>query len=117
MTEEDREQINVVTWFKYSYRKFKDDIHHIANQRQCSIQRGRQLKKMGVTKGISDLLIAVPRNNKCGLWLELKTAKGRLSKEQQLFLERKNKMGYVAVAAWGQDAAMRIIKAYLAGLL
>lgn len=117
MTQEDIAQINIVAWFKHKYPEYKDDIHHIANQRKCSVQQGRQLKRMGVTKGISDLMIAVPVDGKCGLWLELKSEKGKLSPEQELFLKRKNIMGYMAIAAWGESAAIKVIQSYIAGII
>lgn len=111
-------QINLMNWFKHEYPQFAEDIHHFANERKCSYQEGRTLKKMGVTKGISDIFLAVPtfESNRTlfhGLWLELKTEKGRATHEQMEFIHNKNQRGYYAVVTWGLEAAKEIIKVYL----
>jgi hypothetical protein len=107
------EHINIVNWFNHNFPQFKDDFHHFANERRCSIQHGRILKRMGVKKGVADFFLAVPARGYAGLWIELKVGKGKLSTEQSEFLHRKNSMGYQAVAVWGFDAATEIIKSYL----
>ena len=107
------EHINLVNWFNYNFPELADDFHHFANERRCSIQQGRLLKRMGVKKGVADFFLAVACNGNHGLWIELKTGKGKLSPEQIKFLERKTSRGYIAVAAWGFEAAVEIIKTYL----
>lgn len=117
MQNEDAVQINVINWFKYNYPDFADDVIHIANQRTCSMQQGRLLKRLGVKKGASDLFFAIKNTEFAGLWLELKTKQGKLSKEQQEFLERKRMRGYCAMVAYGEDEAKEIIQTYLAKIL
>ena len=106
-------QINLINWFKEIYPHFAQDIHHIANERRCSYKEGRTLKKMGVTKGVSDILLAVPTYQFHGLFLEIKSENGKLSNEQMEFIERKNQMGYFAIAVWGLEAAKEVIKTYI----
>jgi len=113
MQAEDILQINLMNWFTHNYPQYKDDIYHIALQRRCSVTEGRLLKRMGVKKGMSDLFIPLTRNGRHGLWLELKTLKGKLSKEQMEFLARQTANGYMAVCTYGLEAAQEIIKAYL----
>jgi hypothetical protein len=107
------EHINIVNWFNFQYPKLADDLHHFANERRCSIQQGRILKRMGVKKGVADFFLAIPSCNHSGLWIELKVGKGKLSAEQIAFIDRKNARGYLAIAVWGFDAAIEIIKSYL----
>lgn len=107
------DHINVMNWFNHNFPQFKDDLHHFANERRCSIQQGRLLKRMGVKKGVADFFLAIPARGYAGLWIELKVGDGKLTIEQSEFLHRKNCMGYQAVAAWGFDAATEIIKSYL----
>lgn len=107
------DHINLVNWFNHSYPDLQDDFHHFANERRCSIQQGRLLKRMGVKKGVSDFFLAVPRNGKSGLWIELKVGNGKLSNEQRKFIDRKILRNYDAVAVWGFEAAKEIIIAYL----
>ena len=106
-------QINLINWFRFKFPDLADDLHHFANERKCSFDEGRKLKRMGVTKGVSDLFLALPLNGFHGLWIELKTEKGKLKHEQMEFIERKNQRGYVAIAVWGLETAQKIIIDYL----
>ena len=114
MTQYERiDHINTVNWFKHHFPELDDDFHHFANERRCTPQEGRMLKRMGVKKGISDFFLALPQNGKAGLWIELKVGNNKPSKEQQAFLDRKAERGYEAVCVWGTDAARDSIKCYL----
>lgn len=113
MNQEQSEHINIVNWFNYQFPDLKDDLHHFANERRCSIQQGRLLKRMGVKKGVSDFFLAIPLNGKSGLWIELKVGKNKPTKEQVVFIERKVLRGYECALVWGFDAARETIKNYL----
>ena len=110
---EQAEHINVVNWFNYQFPELADDFHHFANERRCSVQQGRTLKRMGVKKGVADFFLALPVNGYAGLWIELKVGKGKLSPEQIAFLGRKTERGYMALPVWGFEAATATIKSYL----
>ncbi len=105
--------INIVNWFHHEYPDYVEDFHHFANERKCSYNEGRTLKRMGVKKGVADFFLAYPSDIYHGLWVELKVGKGKLSIEQSAFLFRKNERGYAAVAVWGVDAAKAMIRSYL----
>lgn len=113
MSKEDIEQINLINWLRFNYPEIEKNTYHIPLQRKCSIQQGSLLKKMGVKRGMADLFIAIPKNGKSGLWIELKSEKGKLSLEQKEFLSRMTINGYVAVPVWGFEAAKVIIMNYL----
>lgn len=110
---EQAEHINVVNWFHYQFPELADDFHHFANERKCSVQTGRTLKRMGVKKGVADFFLALPQNGKAGLWLELKVGKNKPTKEQIAFLERKSARGYIALCVWGFESAKEFISTYL----
>ena len=105
--------INVVNWFNYQYPELIEDFHHFANERKCSVQQGRTLKRMGVKKGVADFFLAIPLNGKAGLWLELKVGKNKPTKEQIAFAERKIMRHYEFAFVWGFEAAIEMIKTYL----
>lgn len=107
------DHINTVNWFKHHYPELDADFHHFANERRCTPQEGQMLKRMGVKRGVADFFLALPRNGKAGLWIELKVGTNKPSKEQQAFLDRKAQRGYETVCVWGTDAAREAIKAYL----
>ena len=106
------DHINTVNWFHYQFPDLGDDFHHFANERQCSVQAGRILKRMGVKKGVPDFFLGLPYGGYHGLWIELKVGKGKLSPEQAEFLVRKNQRGYLAVCVWGFDSAKKFILLY-----
>lgn len=110
---EEIDHINLVNWFHHDYPEFADDFHHFANQRKCSPQYGDKLKQMGVKKGVADFFLGIGKHGFHGLWIELKVGKGKLSKEQIAFIDRKNKRGYLAIAVWGETAAKGVIETYL----
>lgn len=109
--------INLYNWFTHEYPELADDLHHFANERKCSIQEGRILKRMGVKRGVSDLFLAFPRNGYAGLWIELKEVNGRLTKEQTEFLSRKCERGYRIFAAFGLEAGKEAFLNYLSGYI
>lgn len=113
LKQEDTIQINVVNWFRFNYPDYEKDLIHIANQRTCSVQEGKILKRMGVTRGVSDLFLSVPNCEFHGLWLELKCENGKLSAEQEEFLELKRKRGYDAQVAHSKEKAITILENYM----
>ncbi len=113
LTPEQIDHINIVNWFHHNFPELANDFHHFANERKCSFNEGRKLKKMGVKKGVVDFFLALPMNGKSGLWVELKVGKGKLTQEQIDFIERKISRGYSAVCVWGEEAAKATILIYL----
>lgn len=83
---------------------------HIANERKTSYVQGALLKRMGVVRGASDCFM--PRGNTLhkGLFLELKTTKGKPTLFQISFLEKMRKEGYMGLVAYGLDQALDHIK-------
>jgi hypothetical protein len=110
------DHINLINWFHHNYPELADDLHHFANERKCSVQQGRTLKRMGVKKGVADFFLAIPLNGKAGLWLELKVGKNKPTKEQIAFAERKIMRHYEFAFVWGFEAAREMIKTYLTPL-
>lgn len=107
------DHINTVNWFNHHFPELTEDFHHFANERRCSPQEGRMLKRMAVKRGVLDFFLAIPLNGRAGLWVELKVGKNKPTKEQLEFAERKIQRGYDAVFVWGTDAAREVIKTYL----
>lgn len=70
-------------------------------------------KLSGHSNGFPDLFFAEPRKGYHGLFIELKTIKGRISDEQQDWIEKLNERGYCALVAYGFDEAKEDINNYL----
>lgn len=84
-------QVSCVTWFRNKYRRLAAHLFAIPNganlygdARQRAIQ-WRKLEAEGATPGVADLFLAVPSGNLAGLWIEMKTEKGRQSQVQKQF--------------------------------
>jgi hypothetical protein len=107
--------INLYNWFVEKFPELEDDLHHFANERRCSVQEGRNLKRMGVKRGVSDFFLAFPVGEYAGLWLELKENNGKLSKEQIEFLNKKSSRGYMTASALGLEEGRMAFSHYLKG--
>lgn len=107
------EHIKIYNWFITSFPQFKEDLHHFANERKCTPWQGKLLRKMGVTRGVSDFFLGVPKNGKHGLWIELKVGKNKPTPEQLAFASRKIERGYAAVFVWGFEQARDAFLDYL----
>lgn len=73
-----------------------------------------KLKAEGVRRGVPDVFIPIPANNKHGLWLEMKRTKGgSVSTDQRWWLLYLNANGYEVVVAKGWVQAAGYIVDYL----
>ena len=68
---------------------------------------------MGVVPGVPDLFIRIACHGYHGLYIELKTEKGRLSDKQRRFADSAVADGYKFVVVRSLDEFMRVVKTYL----
>ncbi|CAB5224254.1 VRR-NUC domain containing protein [uncultured Caudovirales phage] len=80
-----------------------------------SEKQGRKMKMMGYVKGFPDIQIFECRNSFSGLFIELKSEKGVIKKEQRWWNKELNERGYHAVFCFGFQEAREIIDKYLSG--
>jgi hypothetical protein len=86
---------------------------HIPNERKCSPQYGKQLKRMGVRAGFPDFFLPFSFGSYDGLFIELKRdQRSKLTRAQQEWII-KLKCRYKADVAYGADHAIEIVKEYL----
>jgi hypothetical protein len=72
-----------------------------------------KLKKEGMRKGILDLVLAVPRDQFHGLFIEMKYGSNTPTPEQWKVKEYLEKAGYCCSIHWSADEAIKAIKEYL----
>tara|TARA_R110000772_G_scaffold263054_1_gene382580 strand:- start:55 stop:417 length:363 start_codon:yes stop_codon:yes gene_type:complete len=120
MSEHDH-QAAVVNWFKLQYPQYEKCIMSIPNGQMLGGRNKfalmNKLKKEGFKNGVSDLFIAVPKNGKFGLWIEMKDAgktQCSVSDDQQAHLDLMISVGYEGIWAAGSVIAIAAIKTYMA---
>lgn len=128
---EDNEQKAIITWARWQpvaliglAGVIADYLHHSPNGGARTAREGKKFKQMGTLSGFPDLFLFIPRGGYHGLFIELKTPKGktatgktrqagRLQETQEVMLNRLDKAGYKAVVCYGANNAIEEIKNYL----
>jgi hypothetical protein len=91
----------------------------MGGQYQVHFSQRIKAKKSGYKKGFPDLFIyeisRIEDTIYAGLAIELKTKKGRPTKEQIEWMNNLNERGYMATICTGIDEALEVINKYLKG--
>lgn len=90
-------------------------VIHIPNEGKRTSHYGKNLKDMGMRRGVSDLFIALQRHGYAGAWIELKSKDGILSEDQKEFLDLMAVQGYFTRTCYSLDEAIKIIDGYCFG--
>lgn len=89
--------------------------HAIPNGGGRSKAEGGRLKAEGVRKGVPDVFCAVPQGSFHGLYIEMKSATGRVSDEQETWLEESRALGYAGAVCRSADEAFSLWRTYNEG--
>lgn len=108
---ESQEQKQLIQWCRtdprYQY------LFHIPNESvggQGWLVRNRQ---MGVKAGVPDLFYPVPAQGYHGMFIEMKTKTGRISKSQAKWIKTLETVGYKCVVAHGWEEARDALINYM----
>lgn len=71
------------------------------------------LKRQGLTPGVSDVFLSLPRRAYHGLYLELKFGDNKPTQQQSDFQARMSHAGYMTIVAYTLDQAKEAIGNYL----
>lgn len=74
---------------------------------------GAMLKAEGVRAGVPDLFLAWPSGGYHGLFIEMKTPKGRMSPEQKALMSDLGSAGYRCVECRSSERAWLVVMDYL----
>ena len=114
-------QCSCVRWFRTVYKPIALFLFSIPNggklggrlnKNGIPIQAGVMVGE-GLTAGVADLFLAIPKCGLHGLFIEMKTPVGVWSKEQQEFAGRQIGHGYGYVLCRSQNQFEQIVNQYL----
>lgn len=111
--EEHKIQAALFNWLYFKHRDAYDHTFSIPNGGKRHISVAKKLKAEGGKAGVPDIFLAIPRKGLHGLFIELKSDKGRPTKEQLEWLDRLSGQSYGTMICKGLDAAMETIEDYL----
>ena len=110
-------QAAVIEWWAIAcgiYRLPECALFAIPNAAKRSFALAAYMRAEGMRAGIPDLMLAVPRGYRHGLFIELKRRPNKASPEQVDVMKYLNAGGgYRAVICWSTDEAIAAIKEYL----
>ena len=114
MTEHD-EQVRVIRWCRSMDPLVPglSLLFAIPNAAKRSIRLAAYMKAEGLSAGVPDLFLPVPSMGAHGLFIELKTAKGKVTERQDEWLEALREQGYRAEVCRGHREAIDCIAGYL----
>lgn len=116
---ESHEQIHLLQWFRLVYaRSHRLDprlLFHVPNGGSRSSAEAGRFRAEGVTPGVPDLFLAIPRRGRNGLWIELKSTSpsAHVSPDQVEMISLLRSQGYGAEVAYGAEDAQAVIESYL----
>ena len=110
-TGENWEQRQLIQWARqYPWGQF---LYHVCNENIGGMGYVIRNRQMGVRKGVPDLCLPIPMKGFHGLYIELKTDKGRPSIEQRRWIDTLSGFGYRAVICKGWEAAAKELRWYM----
>ena len=114
--DEHTEQVALFRWADIARWRYPELalLYAIPNGGHRHIQVARKLKAEGVKRGVPDICMPVPRGDWCGLYIELKTASGAVSKVQRGWLKALQDHGHRVAVCRGWEPARIFIEEYLA---
>lgn len=112
---EDSIQAQVIRWATLQAGVYPElaRLFHVPNGGQRHAAVAAKLKGQGVKAGVPDLCLPVPRFGCPGLWIEMKTADGRVSTTQKDWIGYLKGAGYRVEVCRSFDEARAALLDYL----
>lgn len=106
---EHTEQCALVDWLEWN----RVPHYAIPNGGSRNKIEAARLKAEGVSAGVPDLCIPVPRGGAHGLYIEMKFGKNKPTEAQNKWIAYLTSAGYACAVCYSADAAIRVVKEYL----
>jgi hypothetical protein len=114
--EESRSQQALIQWWSRAHAGFgvpEEALFAVGNGGARSPVTGAIMKREGVRRGTSDLILLCMRKGFGALCIEMKAERGTLSQEQRVFLINAFKRGYCTATCYSTQDAIAAITEYL----
>ena len=121
--EEHNIQVACVRWFNLQYPQYRGLLFAVPNGSYRNLVTAAKLKAEGVTPGVADLLLLVPRAFKAndndewyiifGLCIEMKTKRGSQSQAQKEWQKKVEEYGYKYAVCRSVEEFIKEINYYL----
>ena len=108
------EQAKVIAWARKNERNYPGlwMLHSSLNGLKRTKNAQGKAKQQGMLSGVPDLFLPILSGGFSGLYIEMKSEKGRVSIEQSRFLKAVSDNGYSAFVCYSADEAIAKIKAH-----
>lgn len=112
---EHAEQAALIRWAEFARARLPELalLHAIPNGGHRHKATAARLKAEGVRRGVPDLCLPVARSGAHGLYIELKTERGRPTPEQLGWIRALRRQGFAAEVCHGWESARSMIEHYL----
>jgi len=106
-------QIACMTWINLQHPKAM--AFHVPNGGRRDAVTGARLKREGVRRGVPDIFVPVETDKYNGLFAELKTKRGAISKEQRDMMAHLESNGYCVRVCRSVEEFIKCVEDYLKG--
>ena len=110
---EDQEQALFFEWLSWQKEPEYQMAFAIPNGGKRHISTALRLKATGVKPGVPDIFLPVPRHPNTGMFVEMKSEKGTVRKNQKEWHDALRTQGYKVEVCRGCDPAVKVINEYL----
>lgn len=108
-------QQHFMQWLKLQYPSVFEVTASFPNEGRRSFKNASRMKAEGLKKGMPDIGIFYPTSKHHGMFIEFKSAKGRLSETQCYRIELLVALGYYCCVCWTLETAQEEVRKYLNG--
>ena len=112
---ENQIQASFFEWIDWKAREDPrfESVFSIPNGSNKSVAARMLFKRTGLRPGVPDVFLAIPNARQCGLFIEFKTSKGRISDRQKDWHNRLEQSGYAVSVCRSLSEAIEAVEAYL----
>ena len=112
---EDGEQEAVIQWatLMRNARPELLNLYHVPNEGKRSKAEAARQQRLGLRRGVPDLILDYPKGIYHGLRGEMKVKPNKTTADQEAWLERLARAGYCVAVCYSAQEAIETIQAYI----